>query len=49
MDYYLERIIKKTLDLKKRFFKWTNKSLARMITVIMVMILLYILLEINYN
>lgn len=44
MNYYLEKIIIKTLDLKKRFFKWTNKSIARMVTVILVMLILLIAL-----
>lgn len=42
MNYYLEKIIIKILDLKKRFFKWTNKSITRMITVILVMLMLLI-------
>lgn len=40
MNYYLEKMIRKVLDLKKRFFKWTTKSLTRMITVIIVMFIL---------
>lgn len=42
MNYYLEKIIIKILDLKKIFFKWTSKSIARMATVILVMLMLLI-------
>lgn len=42
MNYYLEKIIIKILDLKKIFFKWTSKSIARMVTVILVMLILLI-------
>lgn len=42
MNYYLEKIIIKILDLKKIFFKWTSKSIARMTTVILVMLMLLI-------
>lgn len=46
MNYYLEKMIRKVLDLKKRFFKWTTKSLTRMITEITVMIVILIVLNI---
>lgn len=42
MNYYLEKIIIKILDLKKIFFKWTTKSIARIVTVILVMLMLLI-------
>lgn len=42
MNYYFEKIIIKILDLKKIFFKWTSKSIARMVTVILVMLMLLI-------
>lgn len=42
MNYYLEKIIIKILDLKNIFFKWTSKSIARMATVILVMLMLLI-------
>lgn len=45
MDYYLEKIIKEILYLKKEFFRWTRQSITRTITLIIVMIIILMALN----